>query len=432
MVVGRRGGKSLIASLVAVYLACFKDYSKQLAPGERGTLMIIAADRRQARIIIRYIQGFFEAVPMLGQLVDRKTQDTIDLTNRVTIEVHTASFRSTRGYSIVAAICDELSFWRDEKFSNPDTEILNALRPGMATIPGSLLLCISSPYARTGEMWKAYRRHYGQEQDDVLVWQADTRSMNPTVPQEVIDQAIQKDPAVANAEYNAQFRTDVEALVTHEAVEALVVPNRSELPVLDGIRYYGFVDPSGGSQDSMTLTIAHHEHDKVILDAVRERRPPFSPDSVTREFCQLLKLYMVMTVVGDRYGGEWCREVFRRNGVSYRVSDKVKSDLYLNLLPLINSGRLELLAQPVLINQLVNLERRTSRGGRDSIDHAPGARDDVINAAAGAIVLAAQTRKRKLTFGRDGDSVRRVRNESAWDLRVHRPYPAPPAIFRGI
>jgi hypothetical protein len=36
----------------------------------------------------------------------------------------------------------------------------------------------------------------------------------------------------------------------------------------------------------------------------------------------------------------------------------------------------------------LGLERRTSRGGRDSIDHAPGSHDDLANAAAGAIVAA--------------------------------------------
>ena len=33
----------------------------------------------------------------------------------------------------------------------------------------------------------------------------------------------------------------------------------------------------------------------------------------------------------------------------------------------------------------LGLERRTSRGGRDSVDHSPGGHDDVANAAAGAI-----------------------------------------------
>jgi len=57
-------------------------------------------------------------------------------------------------------------------------------------------------------------------------------------------------------------------------------------------------------------------------------------------------------------------------------------------LPLINSQQVELLDQPKLISQLCSLERRTARGGRDSIDHPPGAHDDVANAAAGVLVLA--------------------------------------------
>ena len=98
---GRRGGKSLVAGLLAVFLACFRDYRRHLAPGERATVMVIAADRRQARVVFRYISGFLEGISMLENLVERKTAETIDLANQVTIEVHTASFRSTRGYTIV-------------------------------------------------------------------------------------------------------------------------------------------------------------------------------------------------------------------------------------------------------------------------------------------------------------------------------------------
>lgn len=36
LTVGRRGGKSQIAALVAVYEAAFKDYSNRLSPGEVG------------------------------------------------------------------------------------------------------------------------------------------------------------------------------------------------------------------------------------------------------------------------------------------------------------------------------------------------------------------------------------------------------------
>jgi len=50
LIIGRRGGKSFILALVAVFLASFKDWRPYLAPGERGTVMVIAADRRQARV----------------------------------------------------------------------------------------------------------------------------------------------------------------------------------------------------------------------------------------------------------------------------------------------------------------------------------------------------------------------------------------------
>ena len=66
----------------------------------------------------------------------------------------------------------------------------------------------------------------------------------------------------------------------------------------------------------------------------------------------------------------------------------MKSELYRDLLPIINSGAVDLLEHDRLVMQLTSLERRTSRGGRDSIDHAPGAHDDVLNAVAGALVTA--------------------------------------------
>jgi hypothetical protein len=68
-----------------------------------------------------------------------------------------------------------------------------AVAPGMATVPGSLLLCISSPYARRGALWKAYRDHFGQDADPILVWQADTHAMNPTEPEHVIADAYAED-----------------------------------------------------------------------------------------------------------------------------------------------------------------------------------------------------------------------------------------------
>ena len=98
-------------------------------------------------------------------------------------------------------------------------------------------------------------------------------------------------------------------------------------------------------------------------------------------------------MIGDRYAGEWVREQFRSNGITYALAEQSKSDIYRDTLPLINSGKVELLDLPKLSAQFCGLERRTARGGRDSIDHAPNAHDDVANAAAGALLLAAAGRQ---------------------------------------
>jgi hypothetical protein len=122
---------------------------------------------------------------------------------------------------------------------------------------------------------------------------------------------------------------------------------------------------------------------------VREFKPPFSPENVVAELAGVLRSYGLSEVTGDAYSGEFVRELFRGNGVSYKVSKKSKSEIYINLLPMLNSDRVALLDHPKMVAQLCGLERRTTRGtGRDIVDHPPNAHDDLINAAAGALCLA--------------------------------------------
>jgi hypothetical protein len=168
-VCGRRAGKSFVLAVVAVFLACFRDWRPHLAVGEKATIMVIATDRKQARVIFRYIRGLL-SIPMLAPLIERETSEIIDLSNSVTIEIAVASHRTTRGYTFAAILCDELAFWdTSEDAAEPDYAILDALRPGLGTLPGSVLLCASSPYAQSGALYDAYRRFHGQDDAPVMI-----------------------------------------------------------------------------------------------------------------------------------------------------------------------------------------------------------------------------------------------------------------------
>jgi hypothetical protein len=373
-------------AVLAAYLAACKDSRRLLAPRERGQVQVIASTMDQANLVLNFIEGVFEGSETLRPLVEARAKDSISLRSGIDIVVRPASYRSTRGSTCVAVICDEIAFWRIEGSANPDTEILRALRPSLLTTKGPIV-AISSPYARRGELWKAYSKHFGKD-GPILVAQAPTWVMNSTVDRKYVDEQFAADPIAGNAEFGANFRTDVEAFVSLEAVEGCVTAGCYERAPLSDQQYFGFVDPSGGSADSMTLAVAHRE-DNVAVLCVREVRPPFSPEAVVTQFVEILRAYHIATIRGDRFAGEWPREQFRKAGVDYLPSDKNKSEIYSSLLPLLNSRRVDLLDDKRLIAQLLGLERKTARGGRDSIDHGPGAHDDLANSVAGALVMAA-------------------------------------------
>ncbi len=381
LAVGRRGGKSHVAALVATFEGAFNDHRDKLAAGEVATVLVIAADRPQARTVLRYIRGLFEH-PMLCPLVLRDTDEGLELINRCSIEVGTASFRSVRGYTLAAVIADEIAFWHNEG-ARPDVEVIAALRPALATLGGKLV-ALSSPYARRGTLWDTYRKHFAQE-GRILVAQAPSTTMNPTLPQRVVDDAMKDDVARASAEYLAQFRSDISSLIDEDLVRECTRPKPKELPFARGLTYRAFTDPSGGGADGFSLAIAHAQDNHAVVDLVREMHG--SPAQIAGEYAALLKTYGLTKVTGDRYAGAWPRDEFSKHGITYETSELDRSGLYLELLARLNSGQVELPPYEKLHRQLVSLERRTGRGGRDHIDHPPGGHDDLANAAAGAVVL---------------------------------------------
>lgn len=401
LIVGRRGGKSYITAIIGIYLACCRRYRLKL--GTRGMVMILARDKEQAGVIRGYILAFLKALPELREMfADDPTQKLIVLKNGISIEVRATGEGGTRGYTVVAALADEIAFWpTDPDSAKQDKKVMRALRPSMLGIKNSMIVMLSSPYAKRGELYESYRKGYGQDdQTRLFVWNADTLSMRPSDDPELIAEIqaeYEDDPESAKAEYGAHFRSDLENIYSAVAVEAVSVPGRFEMGYKAGISYRAFVDPSGGSSDSYVLAIGHDEMrdfggEKVlvpVLDKVVEWLPKFDPEEVSKQVVAVCKAYQIAGVTGDAYGGEWPRDPLRKRGIAYELAEKTRSELYLGFLPVVNSGRCELL-DPLhhrkAVNQFINLERKVGRTGRDSVDHPPHSHDDVANAIAGVMV----------------------------------------------
>lgn len=393
---GRRGGKSRFESLVAVWLAA-QQYPN-LSPGERAIVAHVAPDRRQASIDLDYARGLVEGSKLLRAALESSTADALEFRHRTQLEVATASYRTVRGRTLAGAVVDESAFLRSEDSALPDVELVRALRPALLTLNG-LLLVVSSPHRKVGLLYNAHRKYFGN--DDAtrgLYIQASSRDLNPTLDEEEITEAMQDDPAAAQSEFLGLFRADLQGFLDDTTVDGAIVPARRELAPAGGVRYAAFTDPSGGRADSFTLAIAHQvpkrgeQPERLVLDAVRTVKPPFDPDQAVGTMAATLKDYGLSEVTGDQYGAEFVVSAFRKHGISYKPSERSRSEIYLELLPHFSRGAVELLDSPQLRTQLLLLERRTRAGGRDSVDHPRGGHDDLANSVCGALLLVAGKR----------------------------------------
>jgi hypothetical protein len=416
IIAGRRSGKDSISSMIVAYVAALFNRHTHLRPGESPLCLALACDRDQSKIILNYTRSYFTDIPALQKLVRRETAAGLRLHNSVEIAIGTNSFRSVRGRPILCVVLDECAFYRDESSALADEATYTALVPGMLTMqPDAMLIGISTPYRKAGLLYRKYRESYGKDDDDCLVIQAPTTTLNPTVRQAAIDAEMLKDRADAESEWYARFRDDLSGFISRELLDALVEQGVTVRPPRDNITYFAFVDSSSGSSsdsDSFTMSIAHREvrngSPLVVIDYVFERLPPFSPSSAVDGAVKILKLYRCSEVTGDCYAKGYVIEAFKTRGFHYRESRWNKSEVYLEFLPLATAGQLLLLDHQKGIAQIAGLVRSPHPGGRDKVDHEKNAHDDVANAICGAAVLASLVREQEavicgpIAFYKDG------------------------------
>jgi hypothetical protein len=389
LISGARGRKTETAADIITFEAALR--VPPHSAGEKVRFITVAPTRKQSAICKGYVSARFNDNDFFKGLLSRETSEELELVNGAVISILSSDYKTLQGFTAAGAVIDEAAYM-DLEGARPLIEVIRTLRARLISTNGWLIK-ITTPWGKSGPIYDDFKKYWGVDDAPVLVWRGTSLEMNPTLKGELIEQALQDDYEGAKNLYLAEFRSDVEGYVAREAVEACVIPKRYEIPPMSDTTYLSFCDPSGGTRDSMALAIAHREDKTLILDCLVERKPPFSPDQTVKDFAQTIKRYGLTSVVGDRYGGEWPREKFREHGIEYRVSDKSKSDIYKELLPLLNSGEVELLDHDRLVNQICNLERRTARGGRDSIDHGPGGRDDLANVTGGVFVMLAGKRE---------------------------------------
>lgn len=388
LVFSRRTGKSWVTSCLGIYLALFRKYP-QLRKGERGWVCIISPTRDMSRTIMDYSKTVLETVPKFKDQIEKVLRDEILLKNGTGIAVFTANSMSVRSRTVIAGVLEESAFFPRDESVNPDVEVLNALIPATMTIPNSMIIGISSPYSRDGLLYSMYEKYFGINEEKLLVCNGATIDLNPLVSKEWIDSELERDYEKGKAEFLGLWRDDVSQFFDGELLNISVDLNRGNLEPRTGIENVAFTDGASGSSsknaDSFCLAIGHKENNQVIIDAVFERRPPFSPASVVEEFSNILRQWNIHRVQGDRWAVGALGDLFRQNRIMYQESKLTASDLYMESATFFHSGQVRLPDNKRLLQQLRGLERHVRKSGRDQVTHGPGGHDDLANVVCGVI-----------------------------------------------
>ena len=388
-IAGRQSGKDRIGSVIQDYEAIS---ATREADGSDIYALSIAQDGRASlRTQLSYARAPFRRLPMLKALVMRSRTNELELSTGVTLAAYPCRPAAVRGLRARVVVMSEIAFYRSTEGNPVDVEMLRAVRPTLATTGGRLVI-LSSPYGAEGALYDLHRKYFGRDDAPVLVWQATAPEMNPTLSVDYLTRMEQDDPDAYLSEVLGEFRLGVSTLhdgpTLFEAVESGV----RERAAVQGTRYVADTDAASGTataKDAWGLGIAHREGDRVILDVTRAWKPPFNPSNVVAEIATLLRSYRITSVSGDRYAPGFVDEAFRAQGIKYEQRDRDTSTVLLDLVPLVNAGRVVLLDNDELLRELRNLERRRGQSGRDRAGHRPGGHDDRACAAAGALTALA-------------------------------------------
>jgi hypothetical protein len=377
---GRQAGKDVGCARLAIREAYCGGHEAHLIPGQKAYVLVISLNVRSNRVFLDYCRGFIHGSPLLEREVVEETKHEIHLRNGIVIAGYPCSHVSARGIRVCVFVMDEASFFRQEGVTT-DVEVFRSVRPGMASFPNSRFFILSTPYMRGGLVYDFYKRYYAGDDDYLLVVQASTHTMNPTIAREFLEKEQEADPEAYLREYEAQFVDTLSSAFSRESVEECIVSGRRELPFREGCNYQAGTDPAGGGQDEFCLSICHREGEKVIQDCLRAYRSR-RPADVVIDMAKVLKVYNLSKVTGDKNSGEWVRQAFQDQGISYEVAELTASEYFLELIPLVNQGNIELLDDSQQTRQLVMLERKKSRSGKESLGHPQGQHDDRANSLA--------------------------------------------------
>jgi len=386
-----------MSAAAAIYNAVVPDYSAYLRPGEQRFIVAVAVRQKQAQEFIRTCRELLRDAPDpdLRALVDesQSTSDEITFKTGVTIRAMPCSSRSTRGLAISLLVMDEAAHMSttEDGFA-AGAEVYHALLYSTVQFgKQGYVIVASTPMWCDGIFWDLYQQ--GMTGTDIFVAQKPTWEMNPNITRESLEDEFRADPDRANVEVGAQFLEGAGAYLTAVSIKDCIAKDRKALPVAQDVRYWAACDPAfAAGGDAFTFAIGHRLGTgggaPCVVDRLvswKGKRSPLNSDSVLDEIADLAREYKLDEVISDQYAIVPLSDGLRRRGVNLKaqpLTNELKADIFGALKRAVNTARIELLDDPLLVAELQHLQVRPTPSGKPRIAAAPGFHDDLAMVVA--------------------------------------------------
>jgi len=366
LVLGVRSGKSLLASVIALYEATRKKWRKYLNRGEAGYIEVISTRQKQSEAIIgANCLRLMENSPNLEGYIKAHTQSELILKNDMRILSLPCNTTAGLGLPVVCLIFDEIGHFYTEGVK-ADENIFKNLNPRRVQFPGSKLILISTPSAKQGLLWNYFDE--GFKNHKRLTAQADSLFMNPLVDKNFLDKERKRDIDNYRREFLAQFAERVEAFLSYEiVVNSLRLAG--DLPFKSEYQYFSGIDASGlAGRDKFSLAIAHGQGNDIYVDKVKSWDLR-DPDPIMREIKELAGIYHITKTSIDRYAKGWVKNALEKINLEVNIRPSL-AEIYVNIKSLMLGDRLYLPDNQGIKKAFLNTQAYYGRNNQLSIAHS--------------------------------------------------------------
>ena len=384
---GRRFGKSRWASAVALHnLLLCPEADALVSPGETRYVLILASSREQALICLDHARTLVRSSPVLShELVEESEYELRFRGNRAFLALP-CSARSVRGYAASTVIFDELAHYPDEDVTGPRTadRLWGALTPSVAQFGQfGRVIGISTPAGTSGLFAELWHKARNGEIPEAGAYTAPT-SANPLIDRSYLaaqEAALGSDDY--DREFNAIFAAGGLGFFEPDRVREVTGDWREVLPS-DGTDWRAAIDPAftrdpfglavvGRRRDDPSQLVVGHTQrwlaPRTKRRIIRSRKEETSHiEHVVFEVSAVCERYGVTRLISDQHLSGTMRDEFSKHGLRVEIeawAAASKTAAMRSLRALVNTARIELPDDPVLIGELGRVRTKV---GRDEVE----------------------------------------------------------------